>query len=193
MSYRNGQAALEFMMTYGWAILVVLAAIGALSYFGVLNPAKFTPDTCLASSGFACPGKPIISLNTTGVGNVSITLVNGVGYPVIFSTNVTLTNWTTTLPCNNNMFVNSTGGNGGGASATVFLDNIAFCPAGNVTCGFASTRTVQDGEGMTLNIYNCSLGNVQIVKGQLTLSYINPQSSIIEKMIVSVTGKPKSK
>lgn len=28
-------------MTYGWAILVVLAAIAALAYFGVLSPDKF--------------------------------------------------------------------------------------------------------------------------------------------------------
>ena len=28
---RKGQAAMEFLMTYGWAILVVLAAIGALA------------------------------------------------------------------------------------------------------------------------------------------------------------------
>jgi uncharacterized protein (UPF0333 family) len=38
---RKGQAAMEFLMTYGWAILVVLAAIGALAYFGVLSPDKF--------------------------------------------------------------------------------------------------------------------------------------------------------
>lgn len=34
----KGQAAMEFLMTYGWAILVVLACIGALTYFGVLKP-----------------------------------------------------------------------------------------------------------------------------------------------------------
>ena len=31
----RAQAALEFLMTYGWAILVVLVSIGALAYFGV--------------------------------------------------------------------------------------------------------------------------------------------------------------
>ena len=28
---------MEFIMTYGWAILVVLIAVGGLAYFGVLN------------------------------------------------------------------------------------------------------------------------------------------------------------
>ena len=41
---RKGQAAMEFLMTYGWAILIVLAAIGALAYFGVLSPNKLLPE-----------------------------------------------------------------------------------------------------------------------------------------------------
>lgn len=31
---------LEFFMIYGWAIIVVLIAIFALWFFGVLNPVK---------------------------------------------------------------------------------------------------------------------------------------------------------
>ncbi|MCF7871936.1 hypothetical protein K9L97_02785 [Candidatus Woesearchaeota archaeon] len=31
-------------MTYGWAILVVLLAIGALAYFGVLSPQTILPE-----------------------------------------------------------------------------------------------------------------------------------------------------
>jgi len=41
---RKGQAAMEFLMTYGWAILVVLAAIAALAYFGVLSPGNLLPE-----------------------------------------------------------------------------------------------------------------------------------------------------
>ena len=37
---KKSQAAMEFLMTYGWAILVVLVAICALAYFGVLSPDK---------------------------------------------------------------------------------------------------------------------------------------------------------
>ena len=51
---KKSQAALEFLMTYGWAILVVLVAIGALAYFGVLSPDKFLPAKCLVQSGLAC-------------------------------------------------------------------------------------------------------------------------------------------
>ena len=45
---------MEFLMTYGWAILVVLAAIAALAYFGVLAPSKFLPEKCTLPSGIAC-------------------------------------------------------------------------------------------------------------------------------------------
>ncbi len=48
---KRGQAALEFLMTYGWAILVVLVAIGALAYFGVLRPEKMLPEKCVISTG----------------------------------------------------------------------------------------------------------------------------------------------
>ncbi|MBI1936050.1 hypothetical protein HYS31_06435 [Candidatus Woesearchaeota archaeon] len=51
---KKSQAALEFIMTYGWAILVVLVAIGALAYFGVLSPDKFLPSKCFFPSGIAC-------------------------------------------------------------------------------------------------------------------------------------------
>ena len=54
MMNRKSQAALEFIMTYGWAILVVLVAIAALAYFGVLNPSRFLPNKCTFQSGIAC-------------------------------------------------------------------------------------------------------------------------------------------
>jgi len=50
----RGQAAMEFVTTYGWAILVLVAMIGALAYFGVVNPRNSVPEQCLFSAGFTC-------------------------------------------------------------------------------------------------------------------------------------------
>lgn len=50
----KGQAAMEFLMTYGWAILAVLISIAALAYFGVLSPARFLPESCTLFPGLAC-------------------------------------------------------------------------------------------------------------------------------------------
>jgi hypothetical protein len=76
---KKGQAAMEFLMTYGWAILVVLAAIGALAYFGVLSPDRFLPDKCTANPPFACTEYKI---NTT---SVYFSLQNSAGVDVTVS------------------------------------------------------------------------------------------------------------
>lgn len=54
MLRKKGQTALEFLMTYGWAIIVVLAAIAALAYFGILSPDRFLPDKCTMAPGMYC-------------------------------------------------------------------------------------------------------------------------------------------
>ena len=76
MSSRSGQAAMEFLMTYGWAILVVLAAIAALAYFGVLSPEKFLPQKCLMETGFNCISSKVEITQST------IVLQNGYGRSV---------------------------------------------------------------------------------------------------------------
>ncbi len=52
--FRKAQAAMEFLMTYGWAILVVLVVIGALAYFGVLSPSMLMPEKCTFGTGISC-------------------------------------------------------------------------------------------------------------------------------------------
>ena len=74
---RKSQAALEFLMTYGWAILVVLVAIGALAYFGVLSPDKFLPSKCTLPAGVACVDHKITGHATAGT--VTIVLRNALG------------------------------------------------------------------------------------------------------------------
>jgi len=54
MVKKRGQAAMEFIMGYGWAILVVLVAVGALAYFGVLKPDKLLPRKCVIQPGIHC-------------------------------------------------------------------------------------------------------------------------------------------
>jgi hypothetical protein len=76
---KKGQAAMEFLMTYGWAILVVLVAIGALTYFGVLSPDKFLPEKCVLSmnSGLFCKGFQFAD------DRIELLIENGKDYSVI--------------------------------------------------------------------------------------------------------------
>lgn len=43
---RRGQSSFEFLVTYGWAIVVVLIIIGILAYFGAFNPGQYIPEKC---------------------------------------------------------------------------------------------------------------------------------------------------
>jgi hypothetical protein len=84
MHFKKGQAALEFLMTYGWAILVVLVVMGALSYFGVLNPTNLLPEKCALEIGLDCTDY-IVTDGGTGTNNddeIKIKLTNGRGKDV---------------------------------------------------------------------------------------------------------------
>ena len=73
MMPRKAQAALEFIMTYGWAVLVVMVAIGTLAYFGILNPDKLLPSKCFLPKGFACVDYTARSTD----GTIDIMIKNG--------------------------------------------------------------------------------------------------------------------
>ena len=79
---KKSQAAMEFLMTYGWAILVVLVAIGALAYFGVLSPDKFLPSKCQLPAGIACVDFRVQAGATPTAGTIDIILRNGLGFDV---------------------------------------------------------------------------------------------------------------
>ena len=75
---RKGQAAMEFLMTYGWAILVVLVVIAALAYFGVLDPSNVVPDRCSFSAAFTCSDF-LVQDAIPDSNDITFTLLNGVG------------------------------------------------------------------------------------------------------------------
>ena len=79
MFNKKSQAAMEFLMTYGWAILVVLVAIGALAYFGVLSPEKFLPNRCTLPSGIACIDHRAVG---GAASQVVVVLRNAMGYEI---------------------------------------------------------------------------------------------------------------
>ena len=48
-SIRNAQSAMEFLMTYGWAILTLAIVVGALVELGAFGSANASPNSCIAS------------------------------------------------------------------------------------------------------------------------------------------------
>jgi len=51
---KKAQAAIEFLTTYGWVILVVLISLLALAYFGVFDAADAIPEQCFISPALSC-------------------------------------------------------------------------------------------------------------------------------------------
>ncbi|MEK6981809.1 MAG: hypothetical protein AABX38_02660 [Candidatus Micrarchaeota archaeon] len=69
---KRGQAAMEYLMTYGWAILVIVIVITILAFY--LPQLIKTPEGCLFSQpGFSCSDpKPSIYISTVATNDVSM-------------------------------------------------------------------------------------------------------------------------
>jgi len=77
---------MEYLMTYGWAILIVIIVGAALYALGIFNPASYTTAVPMGFSGFQIPTGGYV-VNSTGV---YILLGNAQG-TTIDITNVTAT------------------------------------------------------------------------------------------------------
>ena len=85
----KGQSALEYLMTYGWALLIIVVVGAALYALGVLNPATYQQKTCtgmtyflyqdhkLASNGSfeiqVTNGNQVVDVTGVSVGGTSLT------------------------------------------------------------------------------------------------------------------------
>ena len=80
---KKSQAAFEFLITYGWALLMIMVIIAALAYFGVFNPKKILPARCTFSPEINCIDYNI-AYGTDGTdGSVKLKLKNSIGDSVI--------------------------------------------------------------------------------------------------------------
>ncbi|BCS90572.1 MAG: hypothetical protein ARM1_0029 [Candidatus Micrarchaeota archaeon] len=50
------QSAMEYLMTYGWAFLIIAVVLIALVLLGVFSPSTFTGNSCIVTSQFLCSG-----------------------------------------------------------------------------------------------------------------------------------------
>jgi|GEM_PF-570216 len=83
-STKKAQAAMEFLMTYGWAILVVLVAISALAYFGVLDMKFLTRNSCTLPVGLSCLDHRVYTYDLFGTkyNGLEINLKNNLGQEI---------------------------------------------------------------------------------------------------------------
>ena len=117
---KKSQAALEFITTYGWSILVVLIAVSGLSYFGILNTDLFLPSTCsLTQTGIICTDFAVEDQR------VVLVLQNSLGKTITIN-QVTVANGR--IECTNNNSVN--------LNNNARISEIIFCDIGTANKRF---------------------------------------------------------
>lgn len=72
-SSRKGQAALEYLVTYGWAILAIVIIAAVLWYLGVFNPAQYSNPGGKQCGGFST----VQCVDYTAVAPSTISIVFG--------------------------------------------------------------------------------------------------------------------
>lgn len=75
----KGQGALEYLMTYGWALLIIVVVGAALYALGILNPATYTQSRCTGFQYFTYQNQKMAEATYTIEllnGNSDITLSN---------------------------------------------------------------------------------------------------------------------
>jgi hypothetical protein len=75
---RKAQAAMEYLMTYGWAILIVIIVAAALYALGVFNPATWTGDRATGFTNLGAPasGAWLVTDTMGAPGNLQVKLSN---------------------------------------------------------------------------------------------------------------------
>ena len=73
--HKKSQAALEYLSTYGWALLVVIVTLAILYSSGLLNYNKLLPSTCTFTSQFECIDFDVDHASS----QISFLLVNSIG------------------------------------------------------------------------------------------------------------------
>lgn len=51
---KRAQASVDFLFTYGWALMAVLIVLIAITYFGISRPQQFVAQQCVADDAFNC-------------------------------------------------------------------------------------------------------------------------------------------
>ncbi|MFH1505576.1 MAG: hypothetical protein ABIE94_01150 [archaeon] len=154
---KKAQAAMEFLMTYGWAILVVIAAIAALSFFGVLNTSRLLPERCIGPTGLDCVEKASMSSNA-----ISWVVKNNLGYELEITG-----------------FVN------GGLSKNdcTSLENGSW----NINNGgYVSTNALLPDRGTAALKVDCANSEEDRVHAEIYLNYTSPASGLGNKILYSI-------
>ena len=173
MKNMKGQAAMEFLMTYGWAILVVLLAIGALAAFGVFDMGKYsTGQTSFQGQKITNVDDALINLAGS---YVEIAFKNNAAVPIKMPLTGTLTPEGVTV---------CTGG------ATISAER--QLPNGTLETVVADDTIIRSGENLLVRWTCTDFGSAQVgdvFKASLNFAYTNTETGQERTITGTVEGK----
>ena len=85
-----GQAAMEYLVTYGWALLILFVVVAYLLTSGAFSANSFAAQECVLQPDLSC--SPFVLYKGDAGTVLKFTLTNGLGFPI----NVSSINYTTT-------------------------------------------------------------------------------------------------
>ena len=159
--FKKAQAAMEFLMTYGWAILVVLAAIGALAYFGVLSPGNLLPQKCEFSAGLDCTEPPAASEAGT---YIEFPLTNSNGYKIHLDDAAYPAEVTDT-------------------------DGFSGCTSGATTYNTLGSTDVPNGDNFIVRLNGCDVTEGERYSATVTITYRSNSTGMQHPVVGQITGK----
>jgi hypothetical protein len=185
---RKAQAAMEFLMTYGWAILVVLAAIGALAYFGVLDPGKLLPERCQFPAGTDCTDKASIGGSDPNQ-YVTLAFKNSLGHAVTIEQTQALVKLSKDCSAAQ-------------AAEGAWINYITVTPEGGVCTYYGAdpgngcvvsapvvtNAPVNNGDAYTIN-FKCAYGTSKKVSPTITYYVVNPDNSLAQKVVGDIRAR----
>ncbi len=159
---QRAQAAMEFMITYAWALVIIAIAIGIFAYF-LSIPQALVPPRCYFPYGITCRGI-IIGPNTMSSNSISFIIVNSQQYNLVGPTYGTLD-----IP--------------GYGSATANCSPANIIGGGVVLCSASLSKAIptslQVSGKISLSSSICLLGNIQDCQSSRPITYDGNFSSYV--------------
>ncbi|NYZ75972.1 hypothetical protein H0N98_01850 [Candidatus Micrarchaeota archaeon] len=78
---KKGQAAVEYLTTYGWAILILLIVLAVLFSSGILSPSYLISEECTFGNSLGC-NFALFNDNINGPTKLNLDIHNGFAYKI---------------------------------------------------------------------------------------------------------------
>jgi hypothetical protein len=183
--FRKGQTAMEYLMTYGWAILVIMVVLAVLFYLGILNPKGITPTQCSFPPGFTCIAWKLYA-TPIAAGNIYLKFGQGTGR-TIYIMGMNCTTNANALTTGKILFNSSANGN---------IQNISLGSASQMTIGNGGTGAYSNGVVVNFNCTNDTDGAIatsgtvgDTYNGRIYINYTESDTGLTRLITGSISAR----